>query len=97
MATFKTFGPLIESLCPQCDYQLTAATIAHGDEALPEKGDASVCLNCGQLLIYESDLTLRRARVEELRELMQDADAWATIEKAQIIIRERGPLPKVKA
>ena len=93
MATFKSYGPLVESRCPQCRYKLTGATIAHGEEYLPTEGDASICLNCGQLLIYKSDLTLRRPRVEELRELIRDAAAWATIEKAQMFIWERGPIP----
>jgi DNA-directed RNA polymerase subunit RPC12/RpoP len=95
VSAFKDYGPLVESRCPQCNYKLTAATIAHGEESAPSGGDSSVCINCGQLLTYEADQTLRKASAEEVRELMEDAAAWATIEKAQLFIRRRGPIPKV--
>lgn len=85
-----TYFPPIESRCPQCDYKLDAATKAHGEEAFPEAGDTSVCLNCGQVLKYQADLTLRKATVAEIRELMEQPEAWATIEKAQMFIQQRG-------
>ena len=85
-----TYGPLVESRCPQCDYTLTGATIIEGEDQKPEPGDSSVCLNCGQILTYEADLTLRKASIDEVRELMEQPQAWAVIEKAQLLIRQRG-------
>lgn len=90
MSTHATYGPLIESRCPQCDYKLTAATIAHGADQKPEEGDSSLCANCGQILIYRADLSLRKPVAAEVRSLMEDSNAWATIEKAQMFIRKRG-------
>ena len=90
MSEFTSYGPLIESHCPRCNYKLTGATIAHGTDQKPEPGDTSVCLNCGQILTYEPDLSLRKATASEVRGLMDDAEAWATVEKAQRLIEHRG-------
>jgi len=90
MSEPATYGPLVESRCPQCDYKLTGAMIAHGVDQKPEPGANSVCLNCGQLLTYQADLTLRKITPLELRELMDQPEAWAKIEKAQMFIRRRG-------
>jgi len=78
------------SRCPQCSYRLDASTKAHGEKGAPEEGDASVCINCGQVLIYAADLSLRKATAEEIRELMDNAKAWAVIESAQRFIQHRG-------
>lgn len=81
---------LIESRCPACSYKLDGATVAHGEDAQPSEGDNSICLNCGQLLKYQADLTLRKATAEDVRELMRLPVAWATLEKMQRFIHERG-------
>lgn len=79
-----------QSICPQCGYKMDASTKVHGEEATPEEGDASVCINCGQVLTYQADLTLRKATADEIRGLMENAEAWAVIEKAQRFIQRRG-------
>lgn len=81
-----------ESRCPQCNYKLDGSTHVHGESAsLPEPGDFSICLNCGQVLVYESACSLRKAAAKEIDELMtKQPEAWATIEKAQMFIRKRG-------
>jgi transcription elongation factor Elf1 len=80
----------VATRCPQCNYKMNAATNVHGGDLIPQKGDTSVCINCGQVLKYEADLTLRKATPLEIRELMQDATVWAVIEKAQRFIQRRG-------
>lgn len=90
MSEAISYGPLIETRCPECNYTLTGATKVHGEEAMPEKGDSSVCINCGQVLIYEADLTLRKPTAAEISDIMDCAEAWAVIEKAQMFIRKRG-------
>jgi hypothetical protein len=82
---------LVESRCPQCNYRLDGATVAHGDDTIPAEGDNSICLNCGQGLKYQADLSLRKATAQEIRDLMTESpEAWATIEKAQMFIEKRG-------
>jgi transcription initiation factor IIE alpha subunit len=89
-ASPTSYGPLPESRCPQCDYKLTGASVAHGTNQPPQPGDTSICLNCGQVLTYLDGTLLRKATADEIRELMQEPKAWATIEKAQMFIRRRG-------
>ena len=79
-----------ESRCPQCNYKTGAATQVHGEEGSPEAGSISVCLNCGQLAVFNADLTLRRMTREEIADTMKDQGAWQTITKAQRMIEQRG-------
>jgi hypothetical protein len=90
VSEFHSHGPLPLSRCPACDYRLDSATIFHGEDVLPEPRDFSVCLNCGQILVYRGDLTLRKATRAEISELMDDAEAWREIEKSQWFIAKRG-------
>jgi len=45
--------------CPYCDTLLDAASPAKGD-AVPEPGDASVCIKCASPLVFDKDLRLRK-------------------------------------
>jgi hypothetical protein len=91
MSAVPTFRH-VESRCPQCDYKLDASSHVQGDDpSPPEPGDASVCLNCGQVLTYEEEGRLRKATVRDIGELMSaNPEDWAVIEKAQMFIRQRG-------
>lgn len=78
--------------CPRCEHTLVdASTSALG--VRPEPGDTSVCAYCGQVLKYEDDLAIRKATVAEIRELMENAEAWAAIERAQRLIQQRERRP----
>lgn len=79
-----------ESRCPKCDYKLDGATLALGTICAPKPGDVSVCLNCGQLLVYHDGTLLRQATADEIRDLMQQRALWAMIEKMQAFIAQRG-------
>lgn len=81
-----------ESRCPQCRYKLDGSTLIEGgNPALPKPGDASLCINCGQVLTYETDCHLRKATTTDIGELMRgNPEGWAVIEKAQLFIRRRG-------
>lgn len=63
-------------------------------EGSPTKGSLTVCLNCGQLLMFEADLSLRRLSAWEVKDVMRDKSSWALIEKAQLAIRQRGPISR---
>lgn len=74
------------SLCPQCRYGMDRTSQACGT------GDFSICINCGLLLVFEADLTLRKPAAEELRELMNDDKAWTVVKLTQRFIYGRGRL-----
>jgi len=60
---------LPDDACPFCGHVCNAASTLDGDTAPPEEGDASVCLECGSLVIYGPGLRLRRPTRRQTREL----------------------------
>lgn len=43
------------SSCPRCDKRLDAATyIKEGQTVLPKEGDFSLCMYCGQILVFDA-------------------------------------------
>lgn len=56
-----TFGKslrLNSGRCPCCDARLTGITPVDGALG-PKNGDASICIYCAELLIFQADLSLR--------------------------------------
>ena len=53
------FGkPLPTSYCPDCGYEMDAATLVSGGpkQARPVPGDFTCCLNCGTILQFGPDM-----------------------------------------
>jgi hypothetical protein len=59
---------LPESACLACGKKLDAAT-SMTDDAYPKPGDATICLDCGHLMVFAGDLTLRAPNDAEMYEL----------------------------
>lgn len=75
------FGPSFRvptSRCPWCAYGIEGAT-GFADKA-PRPGDLSMCVNCGRVLAFQEDLTVRRASRQEARAAMRKRpdlfEAW---------------------
>jgi hypothetical protein len=59
--------------CPYCGHRVDAATTTPGARGTgPCPNDASICIACGSMLIYDDDLRLRRPDPGELAELEAD-------------------------
>lgn len=65
------------STCPACGYAMDAATPGFGVGA-PAEGDFSCCCRCGEMLVYEAGLTVRRITNAEITKLAEDEPALAT-------------------
>lgn len=83
------------ALCPHCGYFCDAASpLGHRDSATP--GDISMCLSCGNLNVFTQDMGLRKALVEDIVNLSNEA--WETVKKAARAQREvvppQGLIPK---
>jgi RNase P subunit RPR2 len=77
----------IETICPTCNYKMDRAAGLTGLE-IPEEGCSGICFNCGEILVFNKDLSLRLPTAEEL-------DEASKIEKlvmAQKWIKARGYL-----
>lgn len=73
--------------CPACGTLLDAASGVRGEDIIPGPGDLSVCIRCGQMLIFNQRLRLRKATEKDLEELLiQDSRAFAALMKAQSLI-----------
>ncbi|HEY1878489.1 MAG TPA: hypothetical protein VGG68_01005 [Caulobacteraceae bacterium] len=61
--------------CPYCGKPHDSATNADPgrDERPPEPGDASMCIGCGSMLIFDDDLKLSKPDPETLQILLSDA------------------------
>ncbi len=57
------------STCPTCKYVNDAATYLQDESAQPKPGDFSVCLHCGEILIFNDDLTTRGVTLDDLVDL----------------------------
>lgn len=69
---------------------MNAATAGDGTLAAPTPGDASVCLNCGQLLIFDEQLVLGKPTRAQVAKMMDDEKHWALIERLRFEILRRG-------
>lgn len=58
--------------CLSCGKVLNAATKVEGDAAGPEPGNVSICLQCGHVMAFGDDLTLRELTDEEAHEIAGD-------------------------
>jgi hypothetical protein len=88
--SFEKLADLPDSSCPQCGYTMNSATNLYGDADKPDAGSFGMCLNCGQLLVYSANGQLRKPTRDEVSEVMDDPAAWHTIEKSQLLIKQRG-------
>jgi hypothetical protein len=62
--------------CPHCEKVLDGALTWIGDDDRgPAPNDATVCINCGTILIYTDDLRLRLATALEIAEVAEALSA----------------------
>lgn len=60
--------------CPNCGVPLDATGRASASKDRPQPGNATVCLNCGHLMVFADDMSLRAPTDAEVVELAADAD-----------------------
>lgn len=77
------------SNCAYCGHQLDASFDAGGSNDRPEPGDITLCIECGRLMMFNADLSLRALTEDEALTLEADeeqkeliAKAWWAIQRA---------------
>lgn len=82
--------------CMTCHYEFDSHSgIPIDDESPrpPEKGDYSVCLNCGVLAEFDADLNLVALTADQLSELMlSDIQLYNILNRASLYILQRNKL-----
>lgn len=74
-----------EQRCPQCHHRLNRATSPYDDNAAPCEGAFSVCIRCGAVMTFQSDLTLRLTTDAEIDALPVEALMEIAKVKAAVI------------
>jgi len=73
-----------ENRCPRCGHKLDRASGVNSGSA-PATGDLSVCIQCGELLIFLEDLRIRSLSPAEFEEL--EIETKALLVKTQLVMR----------
>lgn len=54
---------------------------------MPEPGNLSICAYCGELTIFNDDLSQRAVTEAEITTYKEHPESWVRIEEAQVLIR----------
>lgn len=87
-----------QNYCRTCHYRMDAASSATKPDEIPDAGSVSLCMKCGELSIFNEDLTLRAPTEQELINIQRSL-TWPEIERHRMAIRwmqdkiARGELP----
>jgi hypothetical protein len=55
--------------CPYCNAPNNAATDPDGEDRPPRPGDVTICISCGEFLLFDADLRTVKPSEDELIEL----------------------------
>lgn len=58
--------------CPHCRKRLTGHQGISDEDARPESGDFVVCFGCAEILVFDAEMQVRAANVEEQNEALSD-------------------------
>jgi hypothetical protein len=76
--------------CPVCGYETDAATNPLEDSKRPVAGDISICMKCGEIQIFNEDLTKRESTISDMLDLGECE--WKIARTIQNKIRQERPL-----
>jgi len=65
-----------ESHCPKCGVILNVAVDPSGTRQKPKSGDYSICIKCGQLLIFNDEINLVQVTDEQFNLLPEDIQQY---------------------
>ena len=75
-----------ECHCPVCDKKIDAASNLYDESERPFPGDVSVCIQCGTILVFDFDLTMRLPTEEETRAIRENEELSKALTKTQVEI-----------
>lgn len=60
----------VKNCCSNCGKNFEMATPADG-QSNPRKGSVSICFGCGQIGVFQEDLTVKKITDEDLQEIQE--------------------------
>ncbi len=76
--------------CPVCKYEMDAATCISEKKAKPSEGDLTLCLKCGEILIYGPEFKLGIPEIKDLFNLPSETSEL--LMRAQTLVRQERPI-----
>lgn len=74
--------------CPYCNHLFTACS-SYGAQGTPSEGDISICINCAELLVFGSNLSLEKLSVVVLAQLaVSDPEVYRSLLAQQDMVRQ---------
>lgn len=64
--------PMPDDACPECRHLFEMATSADFNGARPKPGDASICIECTTILVFNTDMHVRRMTDDEYQALSHE-------------------------
>ncbi len=80
--------------CSFCGYELSAAAHLTDQKATPRVGDATVCLMCAGILVYNEQMQPVPPTPEQLREIEEEAELCKELDITQQAILHYWKLKK---
>lgn len=76
-----------KQICPHCGYLFDAVSATDMDVEMPKPGDASICLNCAEIMMFLTPTTFRKPTEDEAQAI-RDAAEWIDVRRSQSNLRE---------
>lgn len=77
-----------ENTCPTCNYLTDTAVTPDGTPVMPEPGDVSVCIQCGEILQFDRSMKLHKISDAQLNEIQSvDPHVYFDAIQAQALAR----------
>lgn len=91
----KSLWHKMSGSCPACGLIFRTSSNMTA-ERKPRAGDATVCTRCGEILIFDVGLAVRRPTVLEMIGF-QEAPQWPALERTARFIKVRRPFQKFQS
>lgn len=76
-----------QTVCGNCGHALTQATGVRGEAVAPKPGDVTICVECGNVMIFNEVMDVRKVTHEDL--VRMPLATLITIRSAQVTIAGR--------
>ena len=86
----ETGKELPEAVCTVCGYQMSAASVLGKKQERPRPGDISVCISCGEIHVFTTEMTLVIPTIAEMLKWPNDVHTGVMLTQMQI--RKHRPL-----
>ena len=72
------------TICPFCNYEFDRASALDDKEPkIPKKGDATICIKCANISIFDNSGQLHKPTKEDLDGFRKDRENWELLIRAQ--------------